>query len=150
MMHFRPCTVLVLHLFIELPWWKTTWGLESRVRVPTRAVFLFLGVSELYILCLHVVGSHKVECAALGRVFSSEETLSGLSTPPRSARFSRRPSSAPLHSVQQVHAEVWVATTEESTSFIEIIDILSRVRPNTHISTITMLYYDTVCITVVL
>ena len=74
-----------------------------------------------------IMMSPQVECAAVGRIFSSEEMLGGFSTPPRSARLGRRPSSGHHHGVQQVHAEVWVATTEDSVSFIEIVDILSRV-----------------------
>lgn len=61
----------------------------------------------------------------MGRVFFSEETLGAQTTPPRS-RFNRRASHP--GGVQQLHAEVWVATTADSASFIEIVDILSRVR----------------------
>ena len=71
--------------------------------------------------------SSQVEFAAVGRVFSSEETLGGMSTPPRT-RINRRPGSAPHPGgVQQLHVEVWVATTEGSASYIEIVDVLSRV-----------------------
>ena len=77
------------------------------------------------LILLHV----QIECAALGRVyFTPVEELPCDMTPPRPRALRRHSAySSDLPILQQTHAEVWVATCEESVAYIEIIDALAKV-----------------------
>ena len=52
-------------------------------------------------------------------------------TPPRlrvGGRSRSHPTAKLLAGIQQLHAEVWVSTTEASSAYIEIIDVIAKVR----------------------
>lgn len=99
-----------------------------------------------------VVFVSQIECAALGRIYLSPvDELPSHMSPPR-PRAMRRHSASPysLPTLQQTHAEVWVATCEASVAYIEIVDVLSKVH-NRFSLTVSMLLYVTItlCCTVI-
>ena len=70
----------------------------------------------------------QIECSVVARVFQSPlKNLPPNFTPPQQFH-SPAQKLALLSSVQQLHAEVWVATIEASCVRIEIIDVIARVK----------------------
>ena len=72
----------------------------------------------------------QIECAAVGHVYHSiGGVVPGQVTPTHHQAHVRRynkPNALPW--LQQLHTEVWVATSEAGTAFIEIVDVLAKVQ----------------------
>lgn len=76
-----------------------------------------------------MISGSQIECAAFGRVyFTPVEELPLDMTPPRPRALRRHSAyTSDFPTLQQTHAEVWVATCEGSVAYIEIIDALAKV-----------------------
>ena len=67
----------------------------------------------------------QIDCSVVARVFQSP--IKNLPPNFNPTRLSNSQQKALLSNMQQLHAEVWVATIEASIARIEIIDVIARV-----------------------
>ena len=71
--------------------------------------------------------SVQIECVELGQIYYSPlELYSSQMTPPRQRKI--KPNKRERMILTGLHAEVWVATKEDSVACIEVVDVLARVR----------------------
>lgn len=98
-------------------------GEGGRVVVPAETLPIWMGQ-----ITLKGIETERIECAAVGHVYHSiGGVVPGQVTPTHHQAHVRRynkPNALPW--LQQLHTEVWVATSEAGTAFIEIVDVLAK------------------------